>query len=52
MNRRELLLRLQQLNDAGQDMDLPIVVRINTKVPDRRRIDGYRREHQFADLSN
>lgn len=48
MTRAELLKRLQDMQASGQDMTLPIVMRVMRKVEDKRTRAGKRTEQLFA----
>ncbi|HEX2242688.1 MAG TPA: hypothetical protein VHK27_05460 [Gammaproteobacteria bacterium] len=50
MTRAELLKRLQDMQASGQDMTLPVIVRVNRKVEDKRTRSGYRLEQLFASV--
>lgn len=50
MTRLELLRRLTQLQDSGENMSLSVVLRVNRQVPDKRRRPGYRYESIIATL--
>jgi hypothetical protein len=48
MTRQQLLERLQQMQRTGEDMSLPIVVRVDRRVSDNRKRNGYRIESLTA----
>lgn len=50
MTRQELLDRLIQMKNQGQNMGLPVILTIDRQIPDRRKSDGYRKEQTHAVL--
>jgi hypothetical protein len=48
MTRQQLLERLQQMQRTGEDMSLPIVVRVDRHVSDNRKRNGHRLESMTA----
>ena len=51
MTRQDLLNRLAQMAQRGEDMSFPVIVRVKRTVPDNRRCNGVRREELFADVT-
>ncbi len=52
MTRNDLLKRLEYMQANGDDMNTEIVIRISTRVADKRTRDGYRFDTSFATTGN